>query len=981
MRIGLLVFEEGIEEVSMSSFPRGSEWRKWDLHFHTPGSGGDYKYAGATNKEIVDTLVRANVSVVAATDHHFIDIPRIREMQSLASGRLTVLPGIELRTELGGSARVHMIGIFPETSDIENIWTKLSAGLEITPADVKAKGEDRVYVDFREAAKLIRSLGGLVSVHAGDKQNSIETIKGRELYKQQQKTDLLRECVDILEVGKAEEIDDYERIVFPAIGFRRPIAVFSDSHDIRSYSSDEVTWIKADPTFDGLKQILNESIDRVYVGNLPPALERISERSTRVMTSVKIIKCAGAVIAEKWFDCQLQLNSELVAIIGNKGNGKSAIADIIALAGSTARYQNFSFLRPDRFRDPKANKAKSFEVTLTWADGSVDGPISLDQNPESTNVEKIKYIPQYYLETICNEISLGKGSRFYKELQAVIYSHIPESERLGYNNLEDLLEYLSSETEKTITTLVSEVDEINKRIVACEEKLTDRHRKVVTAQLSEKRRELAAHEATKPSPVKKPEDDPSIGETNKKIGEELVKKQEELKNASEKIDEVNTRINDANKKRATAERLLTRLTNIERQVTTFREESADDLAEIGLQIQDVLAFEAKSGVIEKKIKKFIEDANNSSSELIVDKAGTLANKKSIVEKEISTLASKLTEPQKVYHAYLDSLKKWEETRTNIIGIKSTVGTITYYEAQIELIDVLPAYLKKQKRLLSRKIYEIYLEKRKLQDNYSKYHKAVQDFLSTHPLALDKDFKLTFTVSVVETGFAEHFLQFIDQRKIGSFSGVEEGARLLKTIIDRINFNSPLDTLLFIRRIITMLKNDSRSGRNEAIDVHDQLASNSAVIDVYNYITSLQYLNPIYNICWDNKRIEQLSPGERGNILLIFYLLVDQNDVPLVIDQPEENLDNQTIYKTLVPCIKDAKKRRQIVMVTHNPNLAVVCDAEQIVCAEIKKEDLNKVVYETGAIEDRKINKKIVDVLEGTRPAFDKRDSKYHRGSV
>lgn len=179
----------------------------------------------------------------------------------------------------------------------------------------------------------------------------------------------------------------------------------------------------------------------------------------------------------------------------------------------------------------------------------------------------------------------------------------------------------------------------------------------------------------------------------------------------------------------------------------------------------------------------------------------------------------------------------------------------------------------------------------------------------------------------------------------------------------------------------MLKNDSRSGRNEAIDVHDQLASNSAVIDVYNYITSLQYLNPIYNICWDNKRIEQLSPGERGNILLIFYLLVDQNDVPLVIDQPEENLDNQTIYKTLVPCIKDAKKRRQIVMVTHNPNLAVVCDAEQIVCAEIKKEDLNKVVYETGAIEDRKINKKIVDVLEGTRPAFDKRDSKYHRGSV
>jgi len=111
-------------------------------------------------------------------------------------------------------------------------------------------------------------------------------------------------------------------------------------------------------------------------------------------------------------------------------------------------------------------------------------------------------------------------------------------------------------------------------------------------------------------------------------------------------------------------------------------------------------------------------------------------------------------------------------------------------------------------------------------------------------------------------------------------------------------------------------------------------------------------------------------------LLIFYLLVDQNDIPLVIDQPEENLDNQTVFKTLVPCIKDAKKRRQIVMVTHNPNLAVVCDAEQIICAEMQKDHENTVTYISGSIEDPTINGRIVDILEGTRPAFDKRDDKY-----
>ena len=78
----------------------------------------------------------------------------------------------------------------------------------------------------------------------------------------------------------------------------------------------------------------------------------------------------------------------------------------------------------------------------------------------------------------------------------------------------------------------------------------------------------------------------------------------------------------------------------------------------------------------------------------------------------------------------------------------------------------------------------------------------------------------------------------------------------------------------------------------------------------------------------------------------------------------------------MPCIKDAKKRRQIVMVTHNPNLAVVCDAEQIICAEMQKDHENAVNYISGSIEDPMINAKIVDILEGTRPAFDKRDDKY-----
>jgi predicted ATPase len=97
--------------------------------------------------------------------------------------------------------------------------------------------------------------------------------------------------------------------------------------------------------------------------------------------------------------------------------------------------------------------------------------------------------------------------------------------------------------------------------------------------------------------------------------------------------------------------------------------------------------------------------------------------------------------------------------------------------------------------------------------------------------------------------------------------------------------------------------------------------------------------------------------------------------PLIIDQPEENLDNQTIFKVLVKCIKIAKQRRQVIMVTHNPNLAVVCDAEQIIYADCDKTN-RCFTYVSGAIESPQIRALVITILEGTEPAFVNRQKKY-----
>jgi ATPase subunit of ABC transporter with duplicated ATPase domains len=196
---------------------------------------------------------------------------------------------------------------------------------------------------------------------------------------------------------------------------------------------------------------------------------------------------------------------------------------------------------------------------------------------------------------------------------------------------------------------------------------------------------------------------------------------------------------------------------------------------------------------------------------------------------------------------------------------------------------------------------------------------------------------------------------------------------LEAQLEGADFNTAEGALGFIDSLLASM---SKHGE-EVLTLHSQLRSGKSTADLYDLLYELEYLQPSYGLRWDGKPVEQLSPGEKGSLLLTFYLLADQSDTPLVIDQPEGNLDNETIYKTLVPAIRYAKHKRQIVLVTHNPNLAINCEADQVIYAEIDKEGGNRVEYKSGSIEDPWINKKIVDVLEGTRPAFDRRSRAYH----
>ncbi len=122
-----------------------------------------------------------------------------------------------------------------------------------------------------------------------------------------------------------------------------------------------------------------------------------------------------------------------------------------------------------------------------------------------------------------------------------------------------------------------------------------------------------------------------------------------------------------------------------------------------------------------------------------------------------------------------------------------------------------------------------------------------------------------------------------------------------------------------------------------------------------------------------KRISQLSLGQQQSVLLGILMLSDSNR-PLLIDQPEDNLDSEFIYKTIVTTLRKIKERRQVIIVTHNPNIAVLGDAELIV--PLKSTNSKAMIMSHGSIDDEETIRLCCQILEGGESAFKQRQRLY-----
>lgn len=754
----------------------------------------------------------------------------------------------------------------------------------------------------------------------------------------------------------------------------------SDAHDLSSSAHKDrigncFTWIKADATFAGLVHALHEFGDRVYVGDVPPKRQLVERNRTKYASSIRIGKKPGSALTAPWFNVELPLSSDLVAIIGNKGGGKSALSDVVALAGDTKNHAGFSFLNGKRFRSPKGRLAQHFVASLGWLDGG-ESRRELAQDPAPASVERVKYLPQSYLETLCNELGEGGSSTFDTELRKIIYSHVPEEDQLGKSSMDELIAYKVSETNTARQIILTELSKINLDILQTQTRLTPEFKLGLEERLAAKRAELAALEGAKPPEVADPKSSAADQEESQ-IAATLVETLEgQLLEINKEETALRERKSLAAKRQASAKRVSQALANHRAAHERFLEELRALLREFDEEIdaEALIEIRVSAAPIEQiadRASAEISDIDNRLQSVAPD---SLINRREETQRSIVSTKGKLGEKQRLFIRYKEALAEWEKGKAELVGTKEKSNTIAWFEAELNELGALPerlGALRETRVSLSRKIHE---NIGATVEEYRRLYEPVQAFVKSAE-KMDMPLPLDFEVRIEQDGFEENFLGSLNRQTKGSFAGVEESAHVMRALLLEHDFATADGSIAFVEKIEDMLRHDRRDQQGRPTRLEDQLRKGVEAHDVLDHLYGLSYLSPRYSLTYAGQEIEQLSPGERGLLLLVFYLLVDKDDIPIVIDQPEENLDNQTIYRILVKCIKAAKGRRQVLMVTHNPNLAVVCDAEQIIYAQCDKVE-SRFIYESGSLENPLIRDRVVHVLEGTEPAFKNRRIKY-----
>ena len=924
----------------MSNSLRGSEWRRWDLHVHTPKSIVQ-EYGGDTDEswEAYITALEAlpsDVKVLGINDYIFIDgYERVLEYKN--GGRLQnidlILPVIELRVDkFVGNADLNRINyhvIFSDNVSIATIKSQFIASLA-SSAKLDPDVEDVTWNGVVDEQSLT-DLGKLIYDNAPDGSKPTDTHRVIGFNNINFSLDAIKELLrtntylkdHITAIGKSEwdsfrwtgsasdkkTIINATDLVFTASptpedankhvetltgqGVNCKIIHASDAHKVADDTPNTrprdvghcFTWIKADTTFNGLRQVLYDYGDRVRLQQNSPYEDDIKY----VLDKIFIRK--DGVLQEQ----EIPINRDLVSIIGSKGSGKSLMLSAISSISDLGDYE--SNHKHPIFEDGENTQLVDFELLDKGGVSVRKDNVELGFGQDEYYTEPVLYVAQEELATRSKN-KKNVRDEYLKEL--------------GIENLAISYQDITDDTEYNLDQIDSLTNDLNKITRSVDHNVS-----------------------------------------SDKVYEYLEKKIKSL-------EQTNDKLSNAQTKKAIEE--ISVVIAKGQEATLWHKD--DGFKDIELLAQDmnsrVSVFNAKAKSLDvpeadllplvnvDEFKKSYEKSSASLEKRLEDLRKQYAEKKEELEKlgvseDIPTL-----------------LKTVENIQREIATNKKYLDEVKALQASIPLRRTYVGELFNSGSVVHKRISKIEDDINKKFDTFKSERKSSPIFEKLFS-SIDIKANVFFDYKKLETDIVECFykdrLTVKDLHKI-IFDGKEPTYEAYFEWIES-SFWSFVDDNIKGLKVST---NSGLSGLKRFRQV--------VLLDWYEYVSVS--VNITHKFGDTLKELSIMSTGELATVLLKLILVTQGLDKQIILlDQPEDHLDNEFIANDLVELIRELKKKRQIIMVTHNANLVVMTDSEQVIIASgVDKE------YLSGGIEKPEIKDGIVRILEGGEDAFKKRYKRY-----
>ncbi len=651
-----------------------------------------------------------------------------------------------------------------------------------------------------------------------------------------------------------------------------------------------------------------------------------------------------------------------MAIVGHKGQGKSALLDCLGLAGGSPRTSEFAFLNSRRFLSSRNNDAAHYAASLTWRDGTNRTVrLAAALEPPSGPV-RVEYLPQAFVERVCTaEPQSNEAQEFERELRKVLFSHIPREEKAGTEDFDALLQKKTATLDVKIEESRHQLDGVVSSYLSLI-KFAGRHSEAtLAAKIDQQRaavveaeravdtaaRHLAEHDA-------RPDHAGLIAELRRKT-DELEGQREIVLIERQGID---ARLAGANSSEmeqevlaARVEALRTDLADInERLLTSVYEPlRLTPLASPVLVLAAQEDWARRASETRTRVRESLQAARRAVDSRIED-----------LQREITKLHSDLQQQDAVREAARQRLRSAEARLAALHGSIEIEESLQWLLAVKEQRDSLPdrmRVLRAEMLELSKRIHGALVQQA---GQVSEMFAPVSRYVAEHN-------------SLKATGIEVDVVLEIGQG-IGRLRDSVDRRRSLRvlTMLDRFPTCSPSDWSSLAAEIEQIIICEVGSPEEPA-DPSDDFKMGFSAREFLQQLLGLSWIRLRFGLTSDGVGLETMSPGQRGLILLLFYLLIDRGRTPLLLDQPEENLDNDTVAAVVVPALREASKRRQIVVVTHNVNLAIVGDADQVVRCTYRA---GRFGVESGPISALKMASHAVTVLEGTKRALSNRWGKF-----